>query len=89
VFEALEHNPHALMLHQAIWQLFTEIGLKPELIRRYMDLTDRSVFFSTRTSACVPLPQHRTALAVPALSEWNTFVEDRITPAQDPNEATA
>jgi lipopolysaccharide biosynthesis regulator YciM len=90
LFEALEHNPHALTVHQAIWQLFTEIDFERELFRRYIDLIHRAVFFLD-PHVCLRCHYRSTELLwqCPHCREWNTFVEERITPAQDPNEATA
>jgi lipopolysaccharide assembly protein B len=90
LFEALEHNPHALTVHQAIWTIFTQLDLKPELLQRYADLTRHSVFYLD-PHVCLRCHYRSTELLwqCPHCREWNSFVEERIAPAQDPNEATA
>ena len=67
-FEALSHNPHALVIHQAIWNAVSALGSaaatgrslsRPHARRR---LLPRSAHLHA-----LPLPQHRAALAVPAV----------------------
>ena len=67
-FESLVHNPHALAVHQAIWRTLTTLDFDPILVRRYVELTHDAVFYldPPRLHA-LPLPQHRAALAVPAV----------------------
>jgi lipopolysaccharide biosynthesis regulator YciM len=88
LFEALVHNPHALALHQAIWQTLSQLALAPALVNRYVDLTRDAVFYLD-PHICMRCRYRSTELLwqCPHCHEWNTFVEERIAPAKD-SEAT-
>ena len=88
LFEALVHNPHALALHQAIWQTLSQMQLPPALVARYVDLTRDAIFYID-PHVCVRCRYRSTELLwqCPHCHEWNTFVEERIAPAKD-TEAT-
>src|SRR5690606_1309350 len=45
LFEALVINPHALAVHQAIWEMLSTLELPRLLVQRYVDLTRKSVFY--------------------------------------------
>jgi lipopolysaccharide assembly protein B len=84
LFEAVEHNPHALALHQAIWQTLSALGLPPALVNRYVDLTRDAIFYLD-PHICVRCRYRSTELLwqCPHCHEWNTFVEERIAPAKE------
>lgn len=84
VFEALEHNPHALAIHQAIWNTLEALGLPSQLVARYVEITRTSVFYMD-PHLCTKCRYRSTELLwqCPHCHEWNTFVEERITPATD------
>jgi lipopolysaccharide biosynthesis regulator YciM len=84
LFEALEHNPHALSIHQAIWNTLSLLDLPRALVARYIEITRQSVFYLD-PHVCVRCRYRSTELIwqCPHCHEWNTFVEDRITPATD------
>ena len=84
LFEALEHNPHALAIHQAVWQTLSARGLPQGDVQRYVDVTRESVFYSD-PHLCMKCRYRSTELLwqCPHCHEWNTFVEERITPATD------
>jgi lipopolysaccharide assembly protein B len=88
LFEALVHNPHALAVHQAIWQTLSTLQLPPALVDRYVELTRDSIFYLD-PHICVRCRYRSTELLwqCPHCHEWNTFVEERIAPAKD-TEAT-
>jgi lipopolysaccharide biosynthesis regulator YciM len=88
LFEALVINPHALTLHQTIWQTLSDLELPADLVGRYVDLTRDAIFYLD-PHICVRCRYRSTELLwqCPHCHEWNTFVEDRIAPAQD-TEAT-
>ena len=68
LLEALEHNPHGLTVHQAIWDVLLQLELDRALVQRYIESARTPVFFlDPHVCLQVPLPQHRAALAVPAL----------------------
>lgn len=84
LFGALEHNPHAIAIHQAIWALLSELSLPLPLVARYIDTTRQSVFYLD-PHVCTRCRYRSTGLLwqCPQCHEWNTFVEERITPASD------
>jgi lipopolysaccharide biosynthesis regulator YciM len=88
LFEALAINPHALALHQAIWDTLAELKLAPGLVNRYADLAHDAIFY-VDPHICVRCRYRSTELLwqCPHCHEWNTFVEERIAPAKD-TEAT-
>jgi lipopolysaccharide biosynthesis regulator YciM len=84
LFHALEHNPHAIAIHQAIWALLSDMQLPQPLVARYIDLTRQSVFYRD-PHICTNCRYRSSELLwqCPQCHEWNTFVEERITPASD------
>ena len=88
LFDALVQNPHALALHQAIWQMLSRLNLPPALVNQYIDLTRDAIFYLD-PHICVRCRYRSTELLwqCPHCHEWNTFVEERIAPARD-SEAT-
>jgi lipopolysaccharide assembly protein B len=88
LFDALVHNPHALSLHQAIWQMLSRLQLPTALVDQYIDLTRGAIFY-VDPHICVRCRYRSTELLwqCPNCHEWNTFVEERIAPAKD-SEAT-
>ncbi|MBE3133569.1 MAG: tetratricopeptide repeat protein [Acidobacteria bacterium] len=88
LFEALAHNPHALTIHQAIWQNLLRLDLDPALVKRYVELTGQSVFYLD-PHVCLRCRYRSTELLwqCPHCREWNTFVEDRMAPAKEGDEA--
>jgi lipopolysaccharide assembly protein B len=88
LFEALVQNPHALAVHQAIWQTLSQLNLPQSLVNRYVDLTRDAIFYLD-AHICVRCRYRSTELLwqCPHCHEWNAFVEERIAPAKD-NEAT-
>jgi lipopolysaccharide biosynthesis regulator YciM len=81
LFEALAINPHALALHQAIWETLSSLQLPPPLVERYVELTRSSIFYLD-PHVCVRCRYRSTELLwqCPHCHEWNTFVEERIAP---------
>jgi lipopolysaccharide biosynthesis regulator YciM len=84
LFAALEHNPHALAIHQAIWNTLSALDLPRALVARYIDVTRESVFYLD-PHVCMRCRYRSTELLwqCPHCHEWNTFVEERISPATD------
>jgi len=82
LFEALVHNPHALALHQTIWQTLSRLHLPQALVDRYVDLTRDAVFYLD-PHICIRCRYRSTELLwqCPQCHEWNTFIEERIAPA--------
>jgi lipopolysaccharide biosynthesis regulator YciM len=88
LFDALAINPHALALHQAIWETLAELRLAPALVDRYVGLAREAIFY-VDPHICVRCRYRSTELLwqCPHCHEWNTFIEERIAPAKD-TEAT-
>ena len=80
---SLPHNPHGLVVHQAIWEALTSLHLDPGQVRRYVDLTAGAVFYLD-PHVCVSCRYRSTELLwqCPQCHEWNTFIEERIAPAK-------
>ena len=87
LFEALSHSPHAIKVHQEIWQTLVALGLDASLVKRYIELTRQSVFYLD-PHVCQRCHYRSTELLwqCPHCHEWDSFVEDRIAPAQDVRE---
>ena len=90
LFAALVQNPHALGIHQAIWRALAQLRHQPDLVDRYSELTRHAVFYLD-PHVCVRCRYRSTELLwqCPHCHDWNTFVEERIAPAQDPAEVEA
>jgi len=84
LFEALVQNPHALALHQSIWQTLSDLNLPRSLVDRYVHVTRDAVFYLD-PHICIRCRYRSTELLwqCPHCHEWNTFVEERIAPAKD------
>lgn len=90
LFEALAQNPHALMLHEAIWQVLSQLDFSRARVERYMELTRFAVFYLD-PHVCLRCRYRTDELLwqCPHCHEWNTFVEDRIAPAKEDQELNA
>jgi len=90
LLEALVYNPHGLSIHEEIWKTLLQLNLDRKLVERYVDLTGRSVFYLD-PHVCLRCRYRSTELLwqCPHCHEWNTFVEERITPAKDSEETQA
>ena len=88
LLDALVQNPHALALHQAIWQILSRLEFPPALVKHYVELTRGAIFY-VDPHICVRCRYRSTELLwqCPQCHEWNTFIEERIAPAKD-SEAT-
>lgn len=84
LLEALAHNPHAVNIHQAIWETLTALHLPRADMDRYMDVSRSAVFYRD-PHVCVRCRYRSNELLwqCPHCHEWNTFVEDRMAAAQD------
>jgi lipopolysaccharide biosynthesis regulator YciM len=87
LFAALVQNPHALSIHQAIWRALGQLHHPASLVDRYGELTEHAVFYLD-PHVCMRCRYRSTELLwqCPHCHDWNTFVEERIAPAQDPTE---
>jgi lipopolysaccharide biosynthesis regulator YciM len=87
LFAALVQNPHALGIHQAIWRALAQLRHPASLVNRYGELTRHAVFYLD-PHVCMRCRYRSTELLwqCPHCHDWNTFVEERIAPAQDTTE---
>src|SRR5688572_10286191 len=84
LLDALRYHPHGLVIHQEIWEALSALGFEPALIRRYVELTRGAVFYLD-PHVCRRC-RYRSAELLwqcPQCHEWNTFVEERTTPAKE------
>jgi lipopolysaccharide biosynthesis regulator YciM len=83
LLEALGHHPHGIAIHQAMWQTLSALAFEAQLVRAYMDLTREAVFYLD-PHVCTRCRYRSTELLwqCPQCHEWNTFVEERLTPAR-------
>jgi lipopolysaccharide assembly protein B len=90
LFAALVQNPHALGIHQAIWRALGQLHHPASLVDRYRELTQHAVFYLD-PHVCMRCRYRSTELLwqCPHCHDWNTFVEERIAPAQDASEVEA
>jgi lipopolysaccharide assembly protein B len=90
LFAALVQNPHALSIHQAIWHALGQVHHPASLVDRYRELTEHAVFYLD-PHVCMRCRYRSTELLwqCPHCHDWNTFVEERIAPAQDTTEVEA
>ncbi|MBI2220996.1 MAG: tetratricopeptide repeat protein [Acidobacteria bacterium] len=84
LFEALINNPHGLAIHEAIWRTLSALDLPRPLVNRYIEVTRDAVFYLD-PHVCIRCRYRSTELLwqCPHCHEWNTFVEERISPAKD------
>src|SRR4030095_13369179 len=45
LFDALDNKPHALAIHQAIWNWLSALDLPRHLVARYVEITRESVYY--------------------------------------------
>ena len=84
LLEAVTINPHAILLHQAVWETLSVMGLPKPAVTRYVEVAREAVFYQD-PHVCLRCRYRSTELLwqCPHCHEWNTFVEDRLTPARD------
>jgi lipopolysaccharide biosynthesis regulator YciM len=83
LLEALGHHPHGIAIHQEVWRTLSALGFDAQLVRAYIDLTHEAVFYLD-PHVCTHCRYRSTELLwqCPQCHEWNTFVEERLTPAR-------
>ena len=83
LLEALGHHPHGIAIHQAVWRTLSALAFDAQLVRAYIDLTHQAVFYLD-PHVCTRCRYRSTELLwqCPQCHEWNTFVEERLTPAR-------
>ena len=83
LLEALGHHPHGIAIHQAVGHTLSALAFDEQLVRAYTDLTRDAVFYLD-PHVCTRCRYRSTELLwqCPQCHEWNTFVEERLTPAR-------
>ncbi len=81
---SLAHNPHGVILHQAIWETLVQLGVASSDVDRYMSVSREAVFYRD-PHICIRCRYRSNELLwqCPHCHEWNTFVEERLAAAQD------
>ena len=84
LLDALTLNPHAIVLHEAAWQALSAMQLPVDAVARYVGVSREAVFYQD-PHVCLKCRYRSTELLwqCPHCHEWNSFVEDRLTPARD------
>jgi lipopolysaccharide biosynthesis regulator YciM len=84
LLEALAVNPHPVTLHQSTWQVLSQLRLDPAAVDRYVIASREAVFFQD-PHVCLRCRYRSNELLwqCPHCHEWNTFVEERLTPSRD------
>jgi lipopolysaccharide biosynthesis regulator YciM len=84
VLEALHINPHPITLHQSAWHLLSQLGFTPPHVERYVAASSEAVFYQD-PHVCLRCHYRSNELLwqCPHCHEWNTFVEERLTPSRD------
>ena len=82
LLDALPHNPHGLVVHQAIWQALSALGLDAGARPTATSTLTRDAVFYLDPHVCMRCRYRSTELLwqCPQCHEWNTFVEERIAP---------
>src|SRR5262249_5840720 len=90
MFAAPVPNPHALSIYPAILRPAHPLPHPQSLVDRYRELTQHAVFYLD-PHVCMRCRYRSTELLwqCPHCHDWNTFVEERIAPAQDASEVEA
>jgi len=88
VLEALAINPHAITLHEAAWRILSDLHLDAALVGRYVEVSRDAVFYHD-PHVCLRCHYRSTELLwqCPHCHEWNSFVEERLTPAREDPDA--
>jgi len=83
LLDALGHHPHGIAIHQEVWRTLSALRFDDALVRAYIGLTHEAVFYLD-PHVCTRCRYRSTELLwqCPQCHEWNTFVEERLTPAQ-------
>jgi lipopolysaccharide assembly protein B len=86
LLQALAANPHAITVHQAIWHTLSALAFDPATVDRYVEEARQAVFYQD-PHVCLRCHYRSTELLwqCPHCHDWNTFVEERLTPARESN----
>jgi lipopolysaccharide assembly protein B len=84
LLDALSVNPHAMTVHQAVWRVLDDLHFDPDLVHRYVEVSRDAVFYHD-PHLCIRCHYRSTELLwqCPHCHEWNSFVEERLTPAKE------
>ena len=84
MLEALAFNPHAVTVHEAAWRILSDLHLDAALVGRYVEVSRDAVFYHD-PHVCLRCHYRSTELLwqCPHCHEWNSFVEERLTPARE------
>ena len=87
LLDALAVNPHALALHQAVWRALAGLGFETSAVARYIEDSREAIFYRD-PHLCLRCHYRSTELLwqCPHCHEWNSFVEERLTPAREDGE---
>ena len=90
LLDALAVHPHAMMIHEGVWDALTALGQPPDAMNHYTTVARDAVFYHD-PHVCLRCRYRSTELLwqCPHCHDWNTFIEERLTPADDDIAAAA
>lgn len=82
LLRALETNPQVLLLHLETWRLLRAVGFDKGAVASYLAAAEQSLFYRD-PHLCTACRYRADGMLwrCPHCHEWNTFVEERQTPA--------
>ena len=87
LLEALTSNPHAISIHDTIWRVLSRLRFDAALVDRYLSVSREAIFY-VDPHVCLKCHYRSTEFLwqCPHCHEWNSFVEERMTPASEDGE---
>jgi lipopolysaccharide biosynthesis regulator YciM len=84
LLRALAENPHVLLVHLEIWRTLRALGVDDEHVRAYAAACEEAVFFRD-PHVCTSCRYRADDMLwrCPHCHDWNTFVEERVSPSAD------
>ena len=79
-----------MMIHEGVWDALTALGQPPDAMNHYTTVARDAVFYHD-PHVCLRCRYRSTELLwqCPHCHDWNTFIEERLTPADDDIAAAA
>jgi lipopolysaccharide biosynthesis regulator YciM len=87
LLEALTANPHGISVHDTIWRVLWRLKFDPALVEQYLSVSREAIFY-VDPHVCLKCHYRSTEFLwqCPHCHEWNSFVEERLTPASEDGE---
>jgi lipopolysaccharide assembly protein B len=87
LLEALTANPHGISVHDTIWRVLSRLQFDPALVEKFQSVAREAIFY-VDPHVCLKCHYRSTEFLwqCPHCHEWNSFVEERLTPASEDGE---